>query len=61
MSKTRIFAIFITIDLAIVAGCVWSAFHRIPARQYLFPAILLFSISGLWLVWITIKNTPPRS
>lgn len=61
MTRTGIFAIFVTIDLAIVAGCVWSAFHHVPVRVYLFPAILLFCISGLWLVWITLKNTPPRS
>ena len=59
MSKAKIFVIFVLIDLAIVGGCVWSAFHRIPVRVFLVPAILLFSINGLWLVWITLKKTPP--
>jgi hypothetical protein len=60
MSRTRIFSIFIIIDLAIVSACVWSAFHHIPVRQYFLPAIMLFVLNGLWLVWITVKNTPPR-
>jgi hypothetical protein len=61
VSKTRIFSIFIIVDLAIVGACIWAAFHRIPVRQFLFPAIILFSLNGLWLVWITIKNTPPQA
>ena len=58
MSKTKIFAIYIIIDLAIVGACIWSAFHRIPVRQFLLPAIVLLVLSGLWLVWMTVRNTP---
>jgi len=58
MSKAKIFTIYVIIDLAIVAGCVWSAFHRIPVRQFLLPAIVLFAVNGLWLVWMTVRNTP---
>jgi hypothetical protein len=60
MSKAKIFVIFTMIDLAIVGACVWAAFHHLPVRWYLIPAIVLFSLNGLWLVWITLKNTPPR-
>ena len=59
MSKARIFTIYIIIDLAIVGTCIWSAFHRVPVRQYLLPAIVLFVVNGLWLVWMTIRATPP--
>jgi hypothetical protein len=59
MSKAKIFSIFIIVDLAIVGGCVWAAFHRISVRQFLLPAIVLFSLNGLWLVWMTVRNTPP--
>jgi len=58
MSRTKIFAIYIIIDLAIVVACIWSAFHRIPVRQYLLPAIVLFVLNGFWLVWMTVRNTP---
>jgi hypothetical protein len=60
VSKGRIFAIFVVVDIAIVGACVWAAFHRIPVRQFLLPAIVLFSLNGLWLVWMTIRNTPTR-
>jgi hypothetical protein len=60
MPRFKIFAIYITVDLAIVAGCLWCFFRRIPARQFLVPAIVLFSLNGLWLVWMTIRNMPPR-
>jgi len=59
MSKITIFSIFIIIDLAIVGACIWAAFHRIPVRQFLFPAIVLCGLNGLWLVWMTIRATPP--
>ncbi|HEY6348129.1 MAG TPA: hypothetical protein VI636_01845 [Candidatus Angelobacter sp.] len=58
MSKTKIFTIFVIIDLAIMSACVWAAFHRIPARQFLLPAGVLFVLNGLWLVWMTVTNTP---
>jgi hypothetical protein len=60
MSKLKIFSIFIIVDLAIVAGCIWAAFHRIPTRQFFFPAIILFILNGLWLIWATVRNTPSR-
>jgi hypothetical protein len=58
MSKAIIFTIFIIVELAIISACVWAAFHHVPVRRYLFPAIALFSLSGLWLVWATLRNTP---
>jgi len=61
MSRKKIFTIFIVIDLAIVAGVVWSVFNRIPVRQFLIPLVVLTSLNGLWLVWMTIRNTPPRT
>ena len=61
MSKKKIFTIFIVIDLAIVAGVVWSVFNRMPVRQFLIPLVVLTSLNGLWLVWMTIRNTPPRT
>ena len=60
MTKLKIFTIFIIVELAIIVAVIWAAFHHIPARQYLLPAILLFSLNGLWLVWMTVKNTPQR-
>jgi len=56
--KAKILSIFIVLELAIIGACVWAAFHSVPVRRYLFPAIALFSLNGLWLVWITLKNTP---
>jgi hypothetical protein len=58
MSKASILSIFIIVELAIIGACVWSAFHHIPVRRYLIPAIVLFSLNGLWLVWTTLKNMP---
>jgi len=60
MSRIRIFATFVMIDLMIVAVAVWCFFQRIPVRQFLLPAIVLFVLNGLWLVWATIRNTPQR-
>jgi hypothetical protein len=60
MSRARIFAVFILVDLVIVAGVVWCFFHRIPARQFFVPAIVLFVANGVWLIWATIRNTPQR-
>jgi hypothetical protein len=61
MSRTKIFAIYVLLDLAIVAGVVWCVFDRIPVAKYLIPAAILFVVSGVWLVIMTIKNTPPGS
>jgi hypothetical protein len=60
MSRTSIFTIFILIDLAIVAGVVFCVFQRMPVGKYLFPAIVLFTLNGLWLVVMTVRTTPPR-
>ena len=60
MSRATIFAIFILIDLAIVAGVVWCVFQHVPVSKYFFPAVLLFIANGAWLVVMTIRNTPPR-
>jgi hypothetical protein len=59
MSRTKIFAIYVLLDLAIVAGVVWCVFDRIPVAKYLIPAAVLFVLSGVWLVVMTVKNTPP--
>jgi hypothetical protein len=58
MAKAQIFSIYILMDLAIVAGVVWCAFHHMPVTQYLLPASALFVLSGIWLVVMTIRNTP---
>ena len=60
MSRTSIILTAVIVDLAIIATVVVCAFQRVPTRQYLFPAIILFSLNGLWLIWMTVKNTPPR-
>ena len=59
MSRTRIFTVFILLDLAIVAGVVFCAFQRLPVGKYLVPAVLLFTLNGLWLVVMTVRTTPP--
>lgn len=61
MSRKKIFTIFIVIDLAIVAGVVWCVFNHIAVRQFIIPLVVLTSLNGLWLVWMTIRNTPPGS
>jgi ABC-type Na+ efflux pump permease subunit len=61
MSRTKIFVIFIVVDLVIVAGAVWCVFNHIPVRQFIIPLAVLTSLNGLWLVWMTIRNTPPRT
>jgi len=58
MSKTQIFSLYILMDLATVAGVVWCAFHHMPVTRYLLPASALFVLSGIWLVVMTIRNTP---
>ena len=60
MSRTKIFVIYTLLDLLIVAGALWAAFiARWPAKNILLPAAVLFVLNGLWLVMMTIKNTPP--
>ena len=61
MTRTQIFLTFIVVDLVIVGGCVWSVFHRIAVRRFLVPAIVLFILSGLWLIWMTLRHTPPQN
>jgi hypothetical protein len=61
MSRPRIYATYILLDLLIVAGVVWCAFARWPVRQYLLPAAALFVVNGVWLVVMTIRHTPPRA
>jgi uncharacterized membrane protein AbrB (regulator of aidB expression) len=60
MSRRWIFTIYILIDLAIVGGVVWCALRRVPAAKFFFPAIILFVLNGVWLVVMTLKNTPQR-
>jgi hypothetical protein len=61
MSRLQIYSLYVLIDLMIVAGVVWCVFHRIPVGKYLIPAIVLFMLSGLWLIVMTLKSTNPRS
>ena len=59
MSRTKIFTIYIAIDLLIVAGVVWCVFQRVPVGKYFLPAVLLFMLNGVWLVVMTVRKTPP--
>lgn len=60
MSRLKIFAIYVALDFLIIAGVLWAAFaQRWPAYQFLIPAIVLFALNGLWLIVMTVKNTPP--
>ena len=61
MSRGWIFAVFILVDLAIVAGVLWCVFQRMPVSKYLVPAIVLFVFNGVWLVMMTLRKTPPRN
>jgi hypothetical protein len=61
MPRGWILAIFILVDLAIVAGVVWCVFQGLAVSKYLLPAIFLFVVNGLWLVIMTVRNTPPGS
>jgi hypothetical protein len=47
------------INLLIVGGAVWCAFHRWPVSKYLVPVAILFVLNGVWLVVMTLRNTPP--
>jgi len=58
MSQAKIFTIYVLLDLAIAAGVVWCAFQRMPVARYLIPAAILFVLSGVWLVVMTVRNTP---
>ena len=59
MSRAVIFAIYIVIDLLIVAGVVWCVFQHVPVGKYFIPAAVLFVLNGLWLVVMTVRKTPP--
>jgi hypothetical protein len=56
MSRLKIFAIFVAVDLVIAGGIVWGVFHHVPVRQCLLPGFVLFVFNGLWLVWMTIRS-----
>jgi hypothetical protein len=58
MTRTKIFAIYIFMDMAIVAGVVWCAVQRIPVSRYLIPAAAVFVLAGVWLIVMTVRNTP---
>ena len=46
-------------DLLIFAGALWCAMHHaLPIGKNLFAAGTLFVLNGVWLVWMTLKNTP---
>ncbi|HSM87445.1 MAG TPA: hypothetical protein VLT16_14910 [Candidatus Limnocylindrales bacterium] len=61
MSRVTILTVYVLIDCLIIGGVIWAAFARYPIRNFLLPAAVLFVLNGLWLVWITVKNTPPHS
>jgi hypothetical protein len=59
LSRLKIFLLYTFIDLLIVAGALWCAFqHVLPIGKNLFAAATLFVLNGVWLVWMTLKNTP---
>jgi hypothetical protein len=59
LSRGKIFATYVVINLLIVGGAVWCAFHRWPVSKYLVPVAILFVLNGVWLVVMTLRNTPP--
>lgn len=59
MSRITIFTIYAAIDFLIVGGIIYAAFAHVPLRQFFLPATLLFFLNGGWLVWMTIRKTPP--
>jgi hypothetical protein len=60
MSRLRILGVYVVLDFLIIAGVLWAAFaERWPARQFLIPAIVLFALNGLWLIVMTVRDTPP--
>jgi hypothetical protein len=60
MSRARIFTTYVILDLAIVLGVLFCVFQRMPVGKYLLPAIVLFVLNGVWLVVMTVRNTPPQ-
>ncbi len=60
MSRTKVFIIYIVIDLLIVVGVVWCVFQRVPTAKFFFPAIILFVLNGVWLVVMTLRKTPQK-
>jgi hypothetical protein len=60
MSRVKILFVYVAIDLVIVGGVVWCVFHRVPVGKYLIPAATLFVLNGVWMVVVTLRNTPPR-
>jgi len=60
MSRGWILSIYVVVDLVIVAAVVWCVFQRIPVSRCLIPAMVLFALNGLWLVIVTVRNTPHR-
>ena len=60
MSRPKIFVIYIFMNLAIIAGVLWCAVQRIPVGRFLIPAAVLFVLAGVWLIVMTIRNTPRK-
>ena len=60
MSRVKILFVYVAIDLVIVGGVVWCVFHSVPVGTYLIPAATLFVLNGVWMVVVTLRNTPPR-
>jgi hypothetical protein len=59
MPKARILFIYVFMNLAIVAFVVWGVFHRWPVGKYFLPAAVAFVLAGIWLIVVTVRNTPP--
>jgi hypothetical protein len=59
MSRIAILAIYVVVDLLIVGGVIYAAFAHVPLRQFFLPATMLFVLNGGWLIWMTIRKTPP--
>jgi hypothetical protein len=59
MSRIATLSVYVAIDLLIIAGVIYAAFARIPVRQFMLPATLLFVLNGGWLIWMTLRKTPP--
>jgi hypothetical protein len=59
MSRARILSIYVFLDLAIVGFVVWGVFQRWPVGKYFLPAAVAFVLAGIWLIVMTVRNTPP--
>jgi hypothetical protein len=59
MPRITILAIYVVVDLLIVGGVIYAAFAHVPLKQFFLPATLLFFLNGGWLIWMTIRKTPP--